>query len=485
MLEAKTSRGPIALFFIQTFSTMGFAILYSCLELYMEQHLKMPVTTATAILGGFLAFNFVLHLLGGYFGGRYLSYRTLFIFGMLLQFVGCFLLAQTTIDSLLWGMGLFLTGSGLNVTCINMMITQLFSPDDKRREGAFLWNYSGMNLGFWIGYAIAGYYQQLDNYHSLFIWSGITNLVTILIALCNWSTLKDRNTPLSQLSGTRYYTRSLFGIVIMLVMIPIIRWLLLHASFSNALVLCIGLIISLLILALAFRQPQGNSRNRMFAYLILAMGSLIFWTLYQLAPMGLTLYAEYNVNLHFMGYSVTPAWVMNINPTVIIIGGPLMTWLWSSLRRKGVNISIPQQFTASLFFTGIGFLLLPVGIHYANAEGIANFNWILFSYILQSIGELLISPIGYAMVGQLAPASLSGLMMGAWLMYSGVASILSSYCSNWALANTSSNSPLITNSGYSHLFNYLGVLAIICGIILWILIPFLRRLINEKDKQTV
>ena len=59
-----------------------------------------------------------------------------------------------------WGLALFLTGSGLNVTCINMMLTQRFAPADLRRETAFLWNYAGMNIGFFVGFSAAGHYQS-------------------------------------------------------------------------------------------------------------------------------------------------------------------------------------------------------------------------------------------------------------------------------------------------------------------------------------
>ena len=232
-------------------------------------------------------------------------------------------------------------------------------------------------------------------------------------------------------------------------------------------------------LYLAYQQ-EGEARKRMIAYVLLALVSLVFWTLYQIAPIGLTTFAEYNVNRHFLGYVISPQWIQNINPTIIIFGGPLMTVLLSKIRKRGISFSIPQQFSLSLFFIGGGFLLLSLGVHYAAQDGLSGFNWILWSYVLQSIGELLIAPIGYAMVGQLAPASLIGIMMGTWMMVNGVGGVLSSYASNWAVGNNLSTSPLLTNGGYSHVFSYLGWGAVICGIGLCLFIPRLTRLINEK-----
>src|ERR1700749_3414319 len=152
--------GTAVLFFIQIFSTLGFAVLYSTLVLYATKHLQLPVKLATALMGVFGAFNYGLHLFGGYLGGRFLSNRNLFVGGMLLQVLGCGTVAGGSLEGLYWGMALFLTGSGLNVTCVNMMLTQRFTPEDPRREGAFLWNYAGMNVGFFIGFTVARHFQD-------------------------------------------------------------------------------------------------------------------------------------------------------------------------------------------------------------------------------------------------------------------------------------------------------------------------------------
>ena len=157
-LKARLSQipdGAGVLFFIQIFATLGFAVLYSTLVLYATQHLHFSAKDATTMMGVFGAFNYGLHLFGGYLGGRFLSNRTLFVGGMLLQVLGCACIAGGTVALLYLGLALFLTGSGLNVTCINMMLTQRFKPDDVRREAAFLWNYAGMNVGFFVGFSVA------------------------------------------------------------------------------------------------------------------------------------------------------------------------------------------------------------------------------------------------------------------------------------------------------------------------------------------
>src|SRR4029079_3712808 len=114
------------------------------------------------------------------------SYRTLFSIGMFLQVIGCTLISFPNTDFLLWGLSAFLAGTGLNVTCINCMVTQLFHPDDKRRESAFLWNYSGMNLGFFLGFTISGYFHNQHAYQTLFSLSGIGNMIALALVFLNW-----------------------------------------------------------------------------------------------------------------------------------------------------------------------------------------------------------------------------------------------------------------------------------------------------------
>jgi POT family proton-dependent oligopeptide transporter len=471
--------GAGALFFIQMFSTLSFSVLYSTLVLYATDALHLSDTVATSITASFVAFNYSLHLLGGYAGGRLFSYRSLFSISMLCSLIGCILISLPNIHSLYWGLAIFLTGAGINVTCINCMLTQLFQPNDSRREAAFLWNYSGMNVGFFVGFYVSGHFQLQHGYHQLFLLSSLGNLIALMITAFKWKTLKDLNTTFIDLAASQRLIANIKGITLIVTLILALRWLLQHSHFSNSLIMVVGISMACVIGFLAFKQPQ-EARHKMWAYIALASTALIFWTLYQLAPMGLTLFIERNVDRHYLGMLIPPQWVQNINTIVIILGGPLLSVLFTHLRHRGIRITIPLQFSFALLMIGIAFAILPIGIHFADAEGYSDFNWILASFILQSIGELFISPIGYAMVGQLAPQRLQGLMMGTWLMVTGVGATLSDYFSKMALGTTQSTDPLLTNASFSHTFAILGWTSIVVGVGLFIFVPLMSKLTHEK-----
>jgi POT family proton-dependent oligopeptide transporter len=480
---AHMPEGAAALFFIQIVATLGFAVLYSTLVLYATRHLHFSAKEASAVMGVFGAFNYGLHLFGGYLGGRFLSNRNLFVGGMVLQVVGCGTIALGSMAAMYWGLALFLTGSGLNVTCINMMLTQRFAPDDERRESAFLWNYAGMNIGFFIGFSVAGHYQETEAYAPLFAFATVGNFLAIVLALFNWKVLADRKTPLLQATAAEFRARFGIGIAILLG-VPLVVWLMLQHTGPTGIVLkAASGAVAVGFVYLTIRHPEPSERKKMWAYLILTLGSLVFWSLYQMAPNGLQIFAVNNVRLRVWGIQVAPQWVQNINTVVIVVGGPLLAALFSRLRGRGWRIDIPQQFAASLILMALGFLALPVGIRCADVSGRSPFFWLFASYVLQSVGELLISPIGYAMIGKLAPSKYQGIMMGMWMLVTGLASLFAGDFSGM-VPEPAGTTAIATNPDYARLFSRLGWASFVAGVALLALIPLLRKLIQDSPTRT-
>ena len=476
---ARIPEGTAALFFIQVFATLGFAVLYSTLVLYTTRHLEFSIREATAIMGVFGAFNYGLHLFGGYLGGRFLSNRNLFVGGMVLQVLGCATISLGSVGAMYWGLALFLTGSGLNVTCLNMMLTQRFAPEDDRRESAFLWNYAGMNVGFFIGFAVAGHYQLTENYTSLFLFATVGNFLAIVLAGANWRALRDLNTPLLEKTAAQFRARFAIGLAV-LVGVPPAVWFALQRTGSTELLLkavCAG--VGLWLVYLTVTHRDARERNNMWAYLILTLGSLVFWSLYQMAPSGLQLFAVNNVNLYVWGVEVAPQWIQNINTVVIVLGGPFLASFFARLRARGWMVDLPQQFALSLLLMGAGFLCLPLGISLADEAGKVAFLWLFLNYVLQSVGELFISPVGYAMIGKLAPRQYQGIMMGSFMLVTGLASLFAGDFSGM-VPEPAGTTALATNPEYATLFGRLGWGSTAVGVTLALMIPLLRRLINER-----
>src|SRR5947208_8828732 len=398
---------------------------------------------------------------------------------MAVQMIGCACIATGTLALFYVGLALFLTGSGLNVTCINMMLTQRFTPEDPRREGAFLWNYAGMNVGFFVGFSVAGHFQTTESYSNLFIFATLGNFVAIILAFFNWKTLTDRNTPLFDKTPKQFRLRQLAGIGILIGLVPLVWFMLQRPGGTETIIKGICAAVALMLIYLTVRHHDRRERRNMTAYLILTVGSLMFWSLYQMAPNGLTLFAVNNVNLMVGPVKIQPQWIQNINTVCIVIGGPLFAALFTRMRGSGWRIDIPKQFATSLLLMALGFLILPLGIKLAGIDGKSAFGWLFISYVLQSIGELLISPIGYAMIGKLAPRQYQGVMMGSWMLWTGLASLFAGDFSGM-IPEPTGTTAAATNAGYAKLFGELGLGSLAVGIGLVVFVPLLRKLITDK-----
>jgi POT family proton-dependent oligopeptide transporter len=358
------------------------------------------------------------------------------------------------------------------------MLTQRFKPDDVRREGAFLWNYAGMNIGFFVGFTAAGYYQKTENYSALFLFATIGNLIAIVIAVAFWKMLADRDTRLLEVDAPKLRRRFAAGVAILLGLVPVVWFLLQHPHGTETLVKVVSAVVAIALAWLTLKHRDPREKNNMWAYLILTIGSLVFWALYQMAPSGLQLFAVNNVDRKVWGVEIAPQWIQNINTVVIVVGGPLMSALFARLRARGWKIDVPKQFAASLILMGLGFLALPLGISFAGPNGMSAFTWLFVSYVFQSVGELLISPVGYAMIGKLAPRQHQGVMMGAWMLVTGLASVFAGDFSSM-IPEPSEGTAVTTNPVYAKLFIELGCGSLVVGAVLVLLTPFLRKLITD------
>jgi POT family proton-dependent oligopeptide transporter len=334
-----------------------------------------------------------------------------------------------------------------------------------------------MNIGFLFGFSLAGYFQLTAHYSTLFLMTAANNMLALIILFTQWKYMADKNTLFSTATRHQKYLRVFAGIVIVFALLPALNWMLQHTTVSDDLVLSIGALVAIALIFIAARN-QGANRRKLFAFIILLLSAQIVWIIYQLAPMGLTLFAKDNVDRQVLGFLIAPGWIQNINSVTIIIGAPLLGILFIWLKNKIKSPILPLQYSAGLIISGLALLILPIGIS-LSSNGYTAFGWLFTTYVFQAIAELLISPIGYSMVGQLVPARWQSICMGSTLLNSGVAAVLSSFFSNAALGKSGSSNPLVSNPSYSHMFTTLGWSTVAVGVLLILITPWLNKLIQD------
>ena len=225
--------------------------------------------------------------------------------------------------------------------------------------------------------------------------------------------------------------------------------------------------------------------HRMIVFIILCLLNIIFWSLFEQAGTSLTLFADRNVDrAAFLGFwNMTAGQTQFFNPFFIMIMGTIFSWMWIKLDKFKMNPNIPAKFGIGIIFVGVGFLITVLGKGAAQNYLVPMWT-IVGLYFFHTVGELFLSPIGLSMVTKLAPSNMTGTLMGAWfLSFAG-----SNYVAGSILApltgtgegiagevTLSAAESLVT---YVDVFTQFGWIAIISGVVVVIISPFLNKLMH-------
>jgi POT family proton-dependent oligopeptide transporter len=218
----------------------------------------------------------------------------------------------------------------------------------------------------------------------------------------------------------------------------------------------------------------------MIACLILILISVGFWAIYNQTYTSLMLYADRNMNKEFLGITIDAEFTQFFNPFFIVLFSPILSRLWIILHKKKRNPSTPTKFSFGVLFMALGFFFLGLGGVCFGRNGETSSYWLMGSYLLQTIGELLLSPIGLSMITTLSPKHLVGMMMGVWFLTQAAAFAIGGGLAT--LSSVSANTPVENALKiYDKAFFIYGGLALSLAILSFILTPYLRRLIHGPE----
>jgi POT family proton-dependent oligopeptide transporter len=155
-------------------------------------------------------------------------------------------------------------------------------------------------------------------------------------------------------------------------------------------------------------------RKRLFVVGVLFAASALFWCVFEQAGSTLNLFAERSTDRGVMGFVVPATWFQSLNALFIIGLAPVFAWLWVRLASK--EPSSPAKFALGLVAAGLGFVVLAVGASRTTGGGQVSPLWLVAVYLMHTIGELCLSPVGLSAMTKLAPARIGGLLMGVWFL---------------------------------------------------------------------
>jgi len=386
-------------------------------------------TPASHTYGAYLALVYASAIFGGYAADRIIGYQRSILTGAAIMAAGLFLIAVPNQQVFNLGLATIIVGNGLFKPNISTMVGKLYGLADERRDSGFTIFYMGINLGAMISPFITQILAQqifgtdaMPVYKLVFIASGIGMLICLGWFAIGRAQLGPVGQPLPGQGGLGNLVKVLIGCV---VAIPVM-YLLLEAGAKVLQVILTVMFIGLAVMLLIEGIREGKvARDKVIAMLIIFAFNVMFWCFFEQAGSSFTFLADNIVNRDFGDWTFPTAWFQSVNSMAIIVFAPILAWLWVKLGR--LNPSIPRKFGLGLVFNGLAFLLLMIALSSLidPASHKIPFWTLVGVYVLQSIGELCLSPIGLSMVTKLAPVRLVGFAMGGWFLSTGIGNNLS------------------------------------------------------------
>ncbi len=470
-------RGLFVLFYAEMWERFSYYGMRALLILYLTKFWLFGDGKSNLIYGAYTSLVYITPVLGGYLADRWLGQRKAVFFGGILLAFGHLFMAyeglQGATDPLVkqgdpainvfWlALALIIVGSGFLKANISVIVGQLYRMTDTRRDAAYTIFYMGVNVGAALGTILVGYLGETIGWSWGFGLAGIGMVLGLLIFVAGKPALKGNGEPPKPLMKATEW--KLYGVG--LAAVAMIWFLVQHQSVIQNLLIVSGIAMLGYTLYEAFKLPK-EPRERIFAILFLIALNPIFWGLFEQAGGSLSLYTDRFVDRA----GVPTSLFQSINPIYIVLLAPLFAGLWQWLGKRGLEPSAPAKFGLALIQVGLSFLVFVWG---AKAVGLAAMTPVIFVfliYLLQTTGELCLSPVGLSAMTRLAPLHLGSFIMGAWFYMTAVGNFVAGKIGEATGGESGEMSKELTLS----IYNEIGWITIGVAALVLIVSPFVRR----------
>lgn len=426
--------GLFVLFFAELWERFCYYGMRALLALYIAQQFFGTLTKedaqaqASASYGGFTALVYALGIFGGSIADRLLGYRRSIVMGGLFMAAGEFLLmvepgSHFGFDQkqlFFFGLSLLIVGNGLFKPNISSLVGKLYQQGDPRRDGGFTIFYMGINIGAAIApiccerFATYMGSEGQPDYRYGFALAGAGMLLGLLCFGAFTKVLGHHGLAPEGKKGLGPIVMVALGglivapgVFMLLSLQEDVVGFILYASFAA---------IIALLLSVAAREGL-EQKQRLFALVLLLILNCVFWMGFEQAGNSLNFFAKNQLDPLAVGdWKMPSEWWQSVNAVLIVLFGPVFSWLWVALDRRNKNPNIPAKFGIGFVGMGLGFFVMNQGIGSATAAGLVAWYFLLGLYVVHTLGELCLSPVGLSMVTKLAPSRMTGMVMGAWFI---------------------------------------------------------------------
>ena len=422
---------------------------------------------AALTYGAYTALIYATGIFGGFIADRYIGYRRAIVIGGLLMAAGLFLLLIKDLQWFLLGLSLIVVGNGLFKPNISTMVGRLYAPDDVRRDSGFTIFYMGINAGGALAPLVCGtLIGARYGYEWGFFTAGIGMLLGLAVFQWRIARMGEIGRPPA---GGEGVARTLVVVLGALVSVPLVYLLLNQKTLVGWLLIGLFLALTVFFIASGVRSRDKVQLHRYIAMLLLFLAKILFWGMFEQAGSSLNFFAKDHVDAPF-DFTV----FQSANPVFIILLAPLFAWLWPRLEARGVNPSIPRKFGIAVILVAVGFTSLVWSIGNLQ-DGNARIPWemLALAYMINTMGELCLSPIGLSMVSKLAAARDTGLAMGAWFLCTAIGNFVAG-----AVAAQASGGALGGIAQYASTYTQIAIAGFAFGAAFLLFAPLINRLMH-------
>ena len=481
-----------SLFFSEMWERFCFYGMRGMLVFFMISQLDFQEKAATSQYAATQAFVYAFTFVGGLFADKILGFRKSLFWGGLLMIIGSLILAADPHQFFFLGIAFTVVGTGFFKPNISSMVGQLYKPNDSRADAGFSLFYAGINLGALLGGYLCitiGKGELLKNLIPEELrWNvafGLAALVMVISLINFVFTQKSLGTiglqpghPENEIKSAPMPKWKEYGVYILsLIFIPIIMIMVSVPEYTDYFMWTVGP-LTLIYLFFEMSKVTPNERKKLWAALVFIIFSILFWGIYEQSGGTLSIFAAKNLNKDLLG--LDPNGVNNSGGAFFIIFlAPLIGLLWIWLSKRKIEPNTIIKFGLGFIFLGLGYYTLFATKFFANMQGVTSLNFFTIALLVITLGELCLSPIGLSIMTKLSTKNLQGMMMGMWFLASAygqyVAGILGNHLATAEEGTTNYNALIIYTNGYKQL----GIYAIIAGVVLILISPLVKKLMQE------
>jgi POT family proton-dependent oligopeptide transporter len=428
-------RGLYTLFFTEMWERFSYYGMRALLVLFMTDavvHGGMGMTdkAATAIYGLYTAAVYLAAFPGGWVADRFCGAQRSVWYGGILIIFGQLMLVIPRSATFYLGLVLVVLGTGLLKPNISTIVGELYPEGGARRDAGFTIFYMGINIGAAISPLITSALGEKLNWRYGFAAAGIGMVIGLIQYRFTARHLGEAGRYPGHREGARGRDMllllgllSAIAMVLVLALSGILRINpVLVARGTTYVIVAIALIYFLSLFF--FCDLDTTEKKRVAVIGILFIASAMFWSGFEQAGSSLNLFAERYTQRVLGAYEIPAGWFQSLGPIFVISLAPVMAGLWLALGRSNRNPSLPMKFALGLLLLGAGFLVMALAAKFVAAGKSVWPTWLISTYLMHTIGELCVSPVGLSSVTKLAPRRLVGQMMGIWFLATSLGNLI-------------------------------------------------------------